>query len=161
MTNQQPGWGVYTHGCHAVLNTAHHRHYWPCWQQRHGQGIQGVRLELLMALISMLYSSALLPACTGLLTPRSLAPLWPARPSALSPRSLALLAHIRRLSCQAAMAKGGSAEAAPMAAVAVDGPAPAVDPALLALALRQHPRIILGTGSSSRRGGCSVQLAQR
>ncbi|KAL4423798.1 hypothetical protein ABPG75_001099 [Micractinium tetrahymenae] len=50
------------------------------------------------------------------------------------------------------MAKGGSAEAAPAAAPPVGGPAAAVDPQLVALALRQHPRIILGTGSSSRRG---------
>lgn len=56
------------------------------------------------------------------------------------------------------MAEGASSDQA--AAVAAAGSAQEVDPALVALALQQHPRIILGTGSSSRRGGFErVELA--
>lgn len=131
------------------------------WQQGcRPAGISGrsspvwCRPAMCVTLRSMAPSSVLSPVCSGPPGACFLARLSLSRQPSPCSRSSSLPTHFRTPTHQMAIAEGGSAEAAALAAAAAGSPAAAVTPCLVALALRQHPRIILGTGSSSRRGGC-------
>lgn len=66
------------------------------------------------------------------------------------------------LNLQRGQRRGGMAAAAVAVAAAAAGPpADTVDPQLLQHALQHYPRIILGTGSSSRKGACSMERGGR